>query len=68
MCVDNIKIFLELFAKELLPGLLSASMLITAVLFVVPIKVRKPGTKTLYLFLFIGLVLAGILAAVFLLK
>ena len=68
MSVDNIKIFLELFAEELLPGLLSALMLITAILFIVPIKVRKPGTKTLYLFLAIGLVLAGILAAVFLLK
>ena len=68
MCVDNIKIFLELFAKDLLSALLGALMLITAILFIVPIKVRKPGTKTLYLFLAIGLVLAGILAAVFLLK
>ena len=68
MCVDNIKIFLELFAKDLLSALLGSLMLITAILFIVPIKVRKPGTKTLYLFLAIGLVLAGILAAVFLLK
>lgn len=68
MCVDNIKIFLDLFSRDWLPLLLGALTLITAILFIVPIKVRKPGTKTLYLFLVIGLVLAGILAAVFLLK
>lgn len=68
MSVDNITILLSLFAEKLLPGLLCGLMLLTATLFIVPIKVRKPGTKTLYLFLAIGLVLAGILATVFLLK
>lgn len=68
MCVDNITILPILFQNPLLPILLACLMLLTAILFIVPIKVRKPGTKTLYLFLVIGLVLAGILAAVFLLK
>lgn len=68
MCVEDITILLSLFQRTLLPLLLTVTMLITGILFIVPIKVRKPGTRTLYLFLAIGLVLAAILGTVFLLK
>lgn len=63
---DSITLFSQLFQKGLLRMLLCCLMGLTGLCFILPFKIRKPQSKELWLMLALGVLIAAVLAAVWL--
>ena len=61
MCVENFKLLSSIFDGGIFAWILAAFLFITALLFILPFRIRKPRTKELWIYVVLGVVMAAVL-------
>lgn len=64
LCLKDFQLLYTLFEAGFFTALLAAVLLITALLFLLPFRIRKPRTRELWIFVVIGVLLAALLLTV----